>query len=382
MSEPLPKIPRESENVLRLAEDLATGRLAWLSRPTEVELGFNNRCNLLCVMCHQADGIPRKEMPAAIARGVLERILPWALHLTPSDASEPLMNDLDEIVAVCKRHDVQLLLYCNATLLDEATFRRIAPWTHRIWFSIDSPHKQTFEALRVGSDFDAVLANIRAVMPLAAAARIEVGFNAVVMEPNWSHMPQLVDLVAELGGTELSLQELLPNSTGYDELKIEGRVADEAYGAMVEAVQLRAAARGINVSLHLHQPFGGEIRAAPPRMTSKAPLAEIRDMHMDSLGRMHPGWCQMAMNYLKVTPDGKVYPCCRGPEELELGNVLHQPFEEIWNGEKYRDFRRRMFSGDYPKVCSTCVVLTGKLHFPGLRDGDAAAPAPGQPSGS
>ena len=127
-----PKIPRESENVLRLAEDLAAARTVWQSRPTEIEFGFNNRCNLLCVMCHQADGIPPKVMAAPAARAVLDQILPHALHLTPSDASEPLMNDLDEVVALCRQHDVQMLLYCNATLLDEATFRKIAPVTHRI----------------------------------------------------------------------------------------------------------------------------------------------------------------------------------------------------------------------------------------------------------
>lgn len=365
MSQPPPKIPRESENVLRLAEDLATGRLAWLSRPTEVELGFNNRCNLLCVMCHQADGIPAKAMPRDKARAVAEQILPWALHLTPSDASEPLINDLDEIVALCTRHDVQMLLYCNGTLLDEATFRRIAPVTHRIWFSIDSPVRETFEALRVNAKFDEVLANIRAVMPLAQEARIEVGFNAVVMRPNWTHMPELVDLVADLGGRELSLQELLPNSTGYEELKVEGHVDEERFGAMVELVRLRARERGVSVSLHLHQPWGGHVSSGPPRHGSKAPLAEIRELHMDSLARMHPGFCPMAMNYVKVTPDGAVYPCCRGPDELEMGNVLRESFESIWNGPRYREFRRRMFARDYPEVCRNCVVLTGPAHFPG-----------------
>jgi len=364
-SAPQPKIPRESENVLRLAEDLASRRTTWVSRPTEIEFGFNNRCNLLCVMCHQADGIPPQFMAAPRAREVLDQILPHALHLTPSDASEPLMNDLDEIVALCTRHDVQMLLYCNATLLDAETFRRIAPVTHRIWFSIDSPDKRTFEALRVGANFDEVLANIRAVMPLAAQARIEIGFNAVVMEPNWRQLPDLVDLVADLGGREMSMQELLPNSTGYDQLKIDGRVDETQFGAMVELVKLRAQARGVSVSLHLHQPWGGSVTAGPPKCASKAPLAEIRELHMESLARMHPGFCPMAMNYLKVTPDGSVYPCCRGPAELKMGNVLEQSFDEVWNGPQYQEFRRRMQSGDYPKVCSDCVVLTGPAHFPG-----------------
>jgi radical SAM protein with 4Fe4S-binding SPASM domain len=364
-SETPSKIPRESENVLRLAEDLATRRTAWLSRPTEIEFGFNNRCNLLCVMCHQADGIPPKFMAAPRARAVLDQILPWGLHLTPSDASEPLMNDLDEIVALCRKHDTQMLLYCNGTLLDEETFRRIAPVTHRIWFSIDSPQAATFEALRVGAKFDEVVANIRAVMPLAAQARIEIGFNAVVMEPNWRQMPDLVNFVADLGGKELSLQELLPNSTGYEQLKIEGRVDEQQFGAMVELVRLTAQQRGVAATLHLHQPWGGHVAPPTPRQGSKAPLAEIRELHMDSLARMHPGFCPMAMNYLKVTPDGAVYPCCRGPEELEMGNVLKQSFEQVWNGARYQEFRRRMFAGDYPDVCKTCVVLTGPAHFPG-----------------
>jgi radical SAM protein with 4Fe4S-binding SPASM domain len=375
MSQHLPKIPRESTNVLRLAEDLALGRLVWTSRPTEIEFGFNNHCNLLCVMCHQADGIPPKSMPAPRAREVLGQILPHALHLTPSDASEPLMNDLDEVVRLCHEHDVQLLLYCNATLLDEPTFRKIAPVTHRLWFSVDSPDKATFEALRAGSDFDEVLANIMTVMPLAKQARIEVGFNAVVMEPNWRHMPDLVDLVAELGGSEMSMQELLPNSTGYDELKIDGRVDEQEFGAMVAEVHRRAHARGVSVQLQLHQPWGGYVEATPPRQGSRAPLAEIRYLHMDSLARMHPGFCPMAMNYLKVTPDGSVYPCCRGPDELRMGNVLEQPFEEIWNGPAYQEFRRRMLAGDYPKVCRDCVVLVGPAHFPGNQPGDDAKPS-------
>jgi radical SAM protein with 4Fe4S-binding SPASM domain len=360
------KIPRESENVLSLAQDLGNAREVWASRPTEVEFGFNNTCNLVCIMCHQADGIPALKMQQSKANEVLAQILPHALHLTPSDASEPLINDLDEICRLCEEHDVQMMLYCNATLLDEATFLKIAPWTHRIWFSVDSHDKDVFEQLRAGSDFDEVIENIRRVMPLAAEKKIEIGFNAVVMEPNWHQMPDLVDFVADLGGVQMSLQELLPNSTGFEDLRLEGKVDDEVYGAMVAAVKERAAARGVNVSLNLHPPFGGELVNRDRDPHTKSPLAQVRELHMDSLGEMHPGFCQMAMNYVKVTPDGKVFPCCRGPAELEMGNVLETPFEEIWNGSAYREFRKRMFAREYSDVCASCLVLTGRPTFPGV----------------
>ena len=90
--------------------------------------------------------------------------------------------------------------------------------------------------MRTGSNFEEVVENIRKAMPLCRQAGIEVGFNAVVMSPNWDHMPDLVDFVADLGGDSLALQELLPNSTGYEDLKIEGAVDDEAYGLIAGAV--------------------------------------------------------------------------------------------------------------------------------------------------
>lgn len=366
------KIQRESENVLHLAQDLGAGRLAWESRPTEIEFGFNNTCNLLCVMCHQADGIPARKMPLPMAREVLDQILPFALHLTPSDASEPLINDLDAVCALCEQHDVQMMLYCNGTLLDEKRLHKIAPFTHRIWFSIDSPEKAMFERLRAGARFEQVIENIRRAVPYCKERLIEVAFNAVVMEPNWHQMPDLVDFIADLGGDQLALQELLPNSTGYDQLKLEGRVDDAVYGEMVEKVKQRAAARSVNVSLHLHAPFGGELIHRPSDPATKAPLITVRELHMESLARLHPGFCPMAMNYVKVTPDGKVYPCCRGPDELEMGNVLEQPFDEIWNGPAYQEFRRRMFAADYPDVCASCLILTGPAHFPGLPAGTEA----------
>jgi len=373
------KTTRESANILHLAQDLGLERLVWRSRPTDVEFGFNNHCNLLCVMCHQADGIPSQRMPVEQAQKSLGEILPYALHLTPSDASEPLMNDLDEVVRLCEKYDVLLSMYCNATLLDEARFLKIARWTHRIWFSIDSHEKEMFEQLRVNSNFEKVVENIQAAMPIAREHMVDIGFNAVVMAPNWSHMPELVDFVADLGGETLALQELLPNSTGYDELCLEGRVSEEEFAEMVARVKERAAARNVDLTLQLHAPHGGELGTPQENKPTKAPLTTVREVHMESLAKMAPGFCSMAMNYVKVTPDGKVFPCCRGPEELEMGNVLEESFEDIWNGERYQEFRRQMFSGEYPSVCASCLVLIGPDHFPANQPNGAEAVRDGAP---
>ena len=78
---------------------------------------------------------------------------------------------------------------------------------------------------------------------------------------------------------------------------------------------------------------------------------------------MRPVRCSMASNYARVEPNGDVFPCCRAPRELKMGNFKVQPFEKIWNGPEYREFRRRMFAGDYPEPCRTCDVLVANPHF-------------------
>jgi radical SAM protein with 4Fe4S-binding SPASM domain len=71
----------------------------------------------------------------------------------------------------------------------------------------------------------------------------------------------------------------------------------------------------------------------------------------------------MAANYLKVSPEGDVYPCCRAPSILKMGNIAEAGFEEIWNGPAYRRFREKMFNQDYEEVCSTCSILISNPHF-------------------
>jgi radical SAM protein with 4Fe4S-binding SPASM domain len=46
-----------------------------------------------------------------------------------------------------------------------------------------------------------------------------------------------------------------------------------------------------------------------------------------------------------------------------MGDIRKNTFEEIWNGETYRRFRRKMFQRDYEEVCRNCSVLTSNPYF-------------------
>lgn len=63
--------------------------------------------------------------------------------------------------------------------------------------------------------------------------------------------------------------------------------------------------------------------------------------------------CPQPFYTLQVNPDGKVVGCHSIAYPTILGDCNNNSIEEIWNGEKYNSFRRRMLKGR-DRVCEIC----------------------------
>jgi radical SAM protein with 4Fe4S-binding SPASM domain len=70
----------------------------------------------------------------------------------------------------------------------------------------------------------------------------------------------------------------------------------------------------------------------------------------------NPTFCMLGLLHTYVGPDGNVMPCCLGDTtKPALGNINEvSSWNEIWNGEKYKEFRRNMVAGEKNPVCSFC----------------------------
>lgn len=117
----------------------------------------------------------------------------------------------------------------------------------------------------------------------------------------------------------------------------------------------RCEERGVSVLFEVHAPIGADYAYAPA--PARVHSGTVLDMLHSELSVSHAGFCPMVMHYFKVEPDGRAFPCCRAPLELELGNVFEEGVEAVWNGPAMQDLRDRMFRGDYPEPCKGCVVL-------------------------
>jgi MoaA/NifB/PqqE/SkfB family radical SAM enzyme len=60
--------------------------------------------------------------------------------------------------------------------------------------------------------------------------------------------------------------------------------------------------------------------------------------------------CTLISKYAFVDPRGRLYPCLT----LDMGNVFERPFEEVWNGRKFRAFRRLLHREQRLPLCERC----------------------------
>ena len=75
--------------------------------------------------------------------------------------------------------------------------------------------------------------------------------------------------------------------------------------------------------------------------------------------------CPQPFFAMQINPDGKVVPCYSLYYPIILGNCNNESPFEIWNGQKYKNFRRQMLDGVKcaGKTCAECEIIRHRL-FP------------------
>ena len=362
---------RQERNLAARAEDLAARRTVWRSLPSVLEYAPASACNLRCPMCDQAD--PQRPVirtPASLRPRVYEELFPSTTILKPFSLSEPLVNDFEEMGTHLARHGVRLDVVTNAVLLTPRRLQRILPHLHRITFSVDSHKAEIFEKVRPPARFAEVDRNIRHAMPRLNEAGVLTRINMVLVRDALPHLPEFVDYVVDEYGIGyvdvLELVPYMPEAAAMDPFRDPG---PEAVGRALERMIARAEERRLNLDLIVRAPYAQSRVFDPPPVPPTAAGA-FEEAH-ERMRRVHPGFCEQAMMYLKVNSDGEAYPCCKAPPELRLGNLFTDGLDGVWNSRTAQDLRRRMFRGDYPRPCRECLFFrfsrtTGNAPEPSL----------------
>ncbi|MBI4879448.1 MAG: radical SAM protein [Planctomycetes bacterium] len=169
-------------------------------------------CRLRCVMCpwHEArqSAAPRPHMLPEVWEAIVPH-LPQARSIDFSGGGEPLLQpDIARWVAQAHAAGCETGLLSNGLLLDDGAARRlIEAGIDWIAVSLDGATRETYEAIRVGSDFARVCENVERLARLRSAGRPRTMINFVLMPENAHEMEGIVRLAAEVGADKIHFKQ-------------------------------------------------------------------------------------------------------------------------------------------------------------------------------
>ncbi|ACY13399.1 glycosyltransferase [Haliangium ochraceum] len=304
-------------------------------------------CNMRCVMCEEhsphsplqtlrkAEGRARREMPIELIREVVADAAAHGLReIIPSTMGEPLLYEhFEAILALCVEHGVRLNLTTNGSfprLGARAWAERIVPVTSDVKISWNGATKATQEAIMLGSDWEAVLDNVRAFLAVRdghaarGGNRCRVTFQLTFLEANVAELADIVRLAVSLGVDRVKGHHLWAH---FDEIKEQSmRRSPEAIQRWNAAV---LAAR--------------EAAAERPLPNGKYVLLEnIFLLEEQATADLAPGGpCPFLGKEAWVSAEGRFDPCCAPDAQRRtlgsFGNLGDSGIMEIWNGPAYRE---------------------------------------------
>lgn len=307
--------------------------------PPCIEVEVTTRCNLKCIMCeHTYWNEENRDMSFEEFKMIIDQFpnLKW---IGLAGIGESFLNkDFLKMLEYVKSKHAYVELYDTFYFIDEIISRKIIEMGVKmtLFASIDAATKETYEKIRIGSNFERVINNVKNFIQLKEKKNAyfpKLVFHFVVSKLNLKEIPQYLEMIHSISaGENVSIQftRLLHN---FDEVK---DIFTEIPEEVVLEAERKSRELGIRISWNKDVP-----RVKPPISQCVA-------------------WI---MPFIFVT--GHVVPCCASNEanrrefqkKHSMGNMFAAPFREIWYSEKYRNFRRTILKCGVPKQCRNCSIF-------------------------
>jgi len=319
--------------------------------PDMVMFEPTQRCNLRCKMCYQ-------DRPALAHRGELtfEQIVEFFDHaqyirkVTLIGGEIFIRKDMIDLIRHldCSR---QLVLSTNGTLIGESEIELLKGCQHilSISISLDGP-KEIHESIRrVPGSYERAVRAIQVLAPL-----FPITVTCIIIDDNLSILPDVVDLCADMGVKKIKFeleriypeegitQAMFETRLESDDLPISSKGRRRSYS--IEDLQEtlgECLQRGKNA--HIYVVFD------PPFL-----LDEIKACYAGNLRATKQCICQ-SFRMATIAPNGDLINCyaIRKP----FGNILDAPFEEIWNCETAKAYRRQLIRNNLTPLCENCPFM-------------------------
>ncbi len=299
----------------------ALKRASVLGMPPAIGTELTNHCNLQCPQCASGSGRMMREkgfMDIGLFNKIISELQPYLYNINLYFQGEPMLHP-GFTSFIRSIGNTRSVVSTNGHFLSEENADKIArSGLSRLIISLDGMDQDTYSAYRINGSVRTVLEGIRNISEAKkrykSSLKIEIQF--LVNRLNEHQIPQIRNLAGKLKAS----------------LKLKS----------MQIINREDMARWL--------PFDEKYR-------------RYRVMDGEhSIKSSLPGRCARLWFNPVVTWEGKVIPCCFDKNaDHVMGDLNQESFREIWNGPKYRLFRRVLLSDrDTIEICRNCTSgLTG-----------------------
>lgn len=291
------------------------------SMPFIVQADVTNRCNLNCIFCSR-DELKLGDLPSSLLPEIV-KLSRKSRELILFGYGEPLISERFHTLYKISK-SARISFTTNGLLLSKEMIEKIIKEGSRpidnITFSIDGATDETYSSIRKKSNFQTVWANLKYLSEYKKHFNMvlpEIWINFVAMKRNVKELPQLIEKASKVGVSQINVFHM----NVWEEAHIKESLI--YCPELTKEIFSRAKNKANELGLKLDVPV--EISENQYRKSSKN-------------GNCQTPKCYQPWSYCYIRNDGLVQACCYS-EDLIMGNLLKQSFEEIWNGKLYHALR-------------------------------------------
>jgi MoaA/NifB/PqqE/SkfB family radical SAM enzyme len=326
---------RYASNRVAFASALRRRSLA-LPHPTSLMLEVTNLCQLHCITCPReyafGGAMDKGHMDLALAKRLVDENHVYLDSIGLTGLGETLLYPhLIELVGHIRAKNKGIYIFISTNAQQPNAPELAAALADRIdslQISIDGIG-EAFEKVRVNSNWDKYLANVREIARVTRGRRSRLKFNMVVLKDNFHQMADVVRLAAELGIPEVY----------FNTINLVANDWDTSYYGLYHTADFK---RAVEEAVSLAKSKG--IAAGSDDITSARSFAK----------------CPFPWNHFYITWDGFLVPCCAKPfpREQHFGNVFESGLLACVNSEDFQEFRQLARQNATPGFCFRCHVVT------------------------
>jgi Fe-coproporphyrin III synthase len=337
--------------------------------PRRIFLGVNSVCSERCVMCdfgqratdrmffqNLRPTVRSLELPLERLKTLVDEVAPFRPIIEAHTVEPTLYRDLPALATYATQAGLPFRVFTSGARLAQLADDLVAANVDQIYVSIDGPPTIHDTIRGVPGAFTRAYRGIEAVQAARArypGSRTKVRINATISEYNAAHLVELVESVKDL---EVACVMFMHLNFVSPEM---AAVHNALYGHICTATPLGVGAvdpERIDVQVladqlqQLQRRYPAWYLHIQPGISAASTLQAY---YREPARFLHGQRCTMPWQTAMVIADGSVIVRNRC-YHVVFGNIFEEPLLAIWNGERFRSFRRALRTTGVFPACARC----------------------------